>query len=304
MTHFHGLHAVISFLGFWALFMFSGLLIARIWLAPQEAFALPELAARWRQMLLESYALIAFAGVMLLLVRTGEMDEGTLAKVVSDLPLVLTKTHFGAVWSVHLVVLLMLWAGVTVLMPARPSRAWGAAMVAATLVLAFTYSASSHAADGGDFTLAELSDWAHVVATSAWGGGILVCVVLILPQLRARADLAATVAGRLSALSAAALLLVLATGLYGATRQLPAWDTLLATDYGRILSVKLGLVGVLTVIGAFNRYVVVARLRRVGSGAPLDAAAPARLLFRTLAVDAVFVALALMMAAILIQNEP
>ncbi len=69
----HSLHVLINFLGFWLLFAFCGLLISRVWLVPTEAFALPEFDSRWRRMLAECLALMVFSGVMLLLVRTGEM---------------------------------------------------------------------------------------------------------------------------------------------------------------------------------------------------------------------------------------
>ncbi len=303
MIDVHALHAAINFLGFWALFIFSGLMIAKAWLVPSHGFMDPELYLRWRRMLGECLMIMAFAGGMLLLVRTGEMDEGTLLKVLSDLPFVITKTHFGWVWSVHLITLLLLWTCCAVILSELPSKPWNTVMVAGMLVLAFTYSASSHASDGGDFTLAELADWAHVVATAAWGGGILVSALLVFPLLKERHALMSTVAIRLSGLSGMALAVVLPTGIYGSSRQLPDWGALLGTAYGRVLVAKLALVSTLIMIGALNRFVIVSRIRQYAMGHSLSAAGPLRLLFRTLTVDAVLVLFAIVMATILVQNE-
>lgn len=303
MIQLHSLHVVINFLGFWSLFAFCGLLLARIWLVPSDAFALPELTTRWRQMLVECLALMAFAGVMLLLVRTGEMDEGTLPRVLYDLPLVLTQTHFGHVWSLHLLLLVLLGCGCTFFIDAASSWRWAACMVGGTLALAFTYSASSHASDGGDFTLAELNDWVHVVSTSLWGGGIFVSVLLLFPVLRGRHELLGAAALRLSALSGAALALVLMSGMYNSLRQLPGWEGLLDSNYGRVLAIKMAVVAALMLIGAWNRFMLVPRLQRYTSGNAPAAINPSRLLFRMLAIDTVFVLLAIVMAAILVQNE-
>lgn len=307
MIQLHNLHVALNFLGYWTLFTLCGLLMARIWLVPNEAFALPELYARWRRMLVECLVLMGIAGVMLLLVRTGEMDEGTLPRVLADLPLVLMHTHFGLVWSLHLLVLAALACGCAFVSTAVPSRNWAACMLAGALMLAFTYSASSHASDSGDFTLAELNDWLHIVAASLWGGGIFVSALLIFPALRERQAWLATVALRLSALSGAALALVLLTGFYNSARQLPGWEGLFTTTYGRVLAVKLAVVGAMMLAGTWNRFVIVPRLRYqaigVQSGNAGRAVAASRLLFRVLAVDASLALLAIVMAAILVQSE-
>ncbi len=303
MIDVHALHGAINFLGFWSLFIFSGLLIAKAWLVPSHAFLDPELYLRWRRMLAECFTIMALAGGMLLLVRTGELNEGTLFKVLSDLPFVITKTHFGWVWSVHLITLLLLWGCCTFFLSALPSKTWNAVMVAGGLILAFTYSASSHASDNGDFTLAEMADWAHVVATAVWGGGIFVSAFLLFPVLKERHTLVSTVAIRLSGLSGAALAVVLTTGIYGSSRQLPDWNALLGTTYGRVLFAKLAIVSILIAIGAFNRFVPVSLIRKHAQGHSLAPGSALRVLFYTLSVDAVLVLLAIIMAAILIQNE-
>jgi putative copper resistance protein D len=305
MIALHSMHVAVSFLGFLVLFAFYGLVISKIWLVPSHAFALPGFYPKWRKMLGECLALLAIAGIALLFVRTAEMDDGTPLRVLADLPAVLIRSHFGGVWSVHLAMLFVLWAGCAVFADRLPSLAWTVLMLVGTLVLTFTYSASSHASDNGDFTLAEFNDWLHVMSTAVWGGSILVCAVLIFPGLRAQPELLATVATRLSKLAGVALLLVLVTGLYNSSLQVPDIYALASTNYGRVLALKVVIVGAVMAIGALNRIVIASRIepyaRKNAAGHLIER--PLALLSRILIADAVLVLLAIIMAAILIQNE-
>jgi putative copper export protein len=303
MINLHGLHIALNFLGFWVLFTFYGLLISKIWLVPSYAFYLPDLYSRWRQMLGECLVGLAFTGVMLLLVRTAEMDNGTLIKVLADLPVVLTQTHFGFVWALHLITLLLLWVCCAVFLSRSPSNIWTVFMVSGMLILAFTYSASSHASDNGDFTLAELNDWAHVISTSIWGGSIFISALLIFPLLQERHSLISIVAIRLSRLAGVALAFVLVTGMYNSSLQLRDLDALANTNYGRVLAIKLAIVGAVILIGALNRFVIISRIKQYAADNSCAVDKPLRLVFRALTADAAFVLLAIIMAAILIQNE-
>jgi len=304
MVEIHGLHVLLSFAGFCALFVFNGLLISKIWLVPAGAFDLPEFYARWRQILHECLVLLALIGIMLLLVRTAEMDNGTLIKILADLPTVLTRTHFGLIWALHLITLLLLWVCCAAFLSSSPSRVWTASMIFGMLVLAFTYSASSHASDKGDFTLAELNDCLHVVSTSIWGGSILISALLIFPALQSRHALITAAAQRLSTLAGAALAFVLATGIYSASLQLRSLDALIDTTYGRVLGVKLVFVAAMILIGALNRLTIVSLARQYAVGDTVVVGKRLQLVFRALTADAALVLLAITMAAILIQNEP
>lgn len=303
MIDVHALHGALSFAGYLFLFTFYGLVIARIWLAPAPAFDLSGVFARWRQMTGECLVGLAFSGIMLLLTRTAEMDDGTLPAALADLPIVLWKTHFGHVWILHLAALGVIWRHSSAFTAPRPTGRSSAVMVAGLLILAFTYSASSHASDNGDFTLAEMNDWAHVAATATWGGSIIVSATLLFPLLREQHGLGAVAASRLSDLAAGALPFVVATGMYNSSLQLRTLDALLDTRYGLVLGAKAAVVGAVVLIGALNRLVIVARIRRLSSSGHGGLERPLRLLFRVLAVDVALVLLAIVLAAILAQNE-
>lgn len=300
MIDLHNLHVLLGFLDFLVWYLLWGLLVARFWLVPPAAWAEPLLVARWTRVLQECLTLLIFAGVALLFARTAEMNDASPTPLVLDVLVVLAKTHFGLVWCVHLAALGALWAGCRAYLKTADAR-WAALMALALLLIAFTYSASSHAADLGDFTLAELNDLVHVVATATWGGAIFASAFILFPTLRGREAELAEVAVRLSRLSAITLAFVLATGVYNSSLQLRSLAALTATDYGRILTAKLAIVGTLMVIGAVNRVVISARIER--RAVEQTVSQPLQLVSRTLAVDAVLVVLAIVMAAILGQNE-
>ena len=301
--HGHGLLVAVSFLSLWSLYTFCGLLIAKVWLVPSAAFDMPDFLARWRQMLQECLALLTVAGVLLLLVRTAQMDDSSVVEALPDVPIVLTKTHFGLIWCIHLMALGLLWVCCSVFSAGRSSNRWMVIAVGGTLLLAFTYSASSHASDRGDFTLSELNDWFHIISTSLWGGAILVSAIFVLPILRTQGSLMSLIAIRLSNLSGVALVLVLATGVGNVLLRLPSWDALTGTGYGRVLMAKLFIVGVMILIGAFNRFALISRIQRRVADPSFPIEKPVSLIFRALMVDTAFVVVAMMLAAFLIQNE-
>ncbi len=301
------LHIALKAVDFWALFGCIGLLIARVGLLPPAAFDIEGMTRAWHRLLGLTLILLTPTGVALLLVRVMAMGGNSLAETLPMLPAVLRQTHFGHIWALHLFGLLVLWIGWGVSWR-RPDRGATWFMLIAAVLTAFTYSASSHAADRGDFTLTELNDWLHLLSASVWGGGILASALFIFPALKKRPEQRhawiAEMVGRLSSLSALALALVLATGTYNAVARLGSVGELTSTAYGRVLAIKLALVAIMAIIGAANRFILVPRLRR-GTGkttAPNDQ--PMQALIATMRADVVLVLLILYAAAVLIQGMP
>ncbi len=263
---------------------------------------MPEVVRAWRVWFAWCLAVLMVTGIALLLTRTEEMAGNSQAGLFASLEVVLAKTHFGHVWALHLLAVLFLWpvCAVTVTRPTSPSCLMLA--VAGMVVLAFTYSAVSHAGDRGDFTVAELNDWLHVVSTSVWGGGIFVTQLVAFPLLRKRHAVVSLVAARLSSLSAIALALVLFSGISNALLRLHSLRELLDTDYGHVLSVKVALVGVMVLLGAINRFVIIPRIRRYSIDD--DAESAIWYLRLTLAMDTVLLVFVLTAAGLLIQGMP
>jgi putative copper resistance protein D len=192
--------------------------------------------------------LVATAGE--LLVRTRTMSGGDLAQAIAAVPLVLQRTHFGTIWIARCAALVLLLA----LAPARARPARLLALVLAVGVT-LTTSLTGHAADWGDLSFTVLVDWSHVVAATAWTGGL---VVLALAVLGERDEwppaLVGDIARRFSTLAGWCLLVVVVSGLYNSWVQVPALSALWTTTYGRALLLKVICVVVVAFLGAACRY--------------------------------------------------
>jgi len=204
------------------------------------------------------------ADIVNLLFEAALMSGSVPGADLSVLILVLTHSHFGAAWSIGLVALIV-WTLLSVAPRGfgRPARTSVALFAAA--VFAFSKAASSHAADAGDFSLPEWIHWAHICATAAWAGLVIASGLLVLPRLRADAtgDGLTHFVGRLSDAATLAMLAVLFTGVFNADRGLGgSLVPVTHSDWGLILSAKLGLVGVAIVLGGINRFVYLPRIRR------------------------------------------
>jgi copper transport protein len=126
-----------------------------------------------------------------------------------------------------------------------------------SLVLASGLSLSGHSAvDPPSSKWSELADWVHLSAASLWAGGLAMLLVTFLcaPELRRTAF--AGFARRAPFVFA----LLLAAGIYLSVLRLPSAHDLWTTGYGHLLIVKLSLVAVALVWGAFHHFVLEPRL--------------------------------------------
>lgn len=157
------------------------------------------------------------------------------------------------------------------------------------VVLAVTWSAGDHAATGLQPQVALPADVAHLVAMGLWLGG-LAALLVALPRIPGPELTAA--AGRFSRIAAWSVLVLVITGSYQAWRQLGTWSAWLSTGYGRLLLVKVVLVGLLLLAAAWSRRWV----RRHGG--------EARTLRRSVLAEAALGVVVLAVTALLVEAEP
>jgi putative copper export protein len=175
------------------------------------------------------------------------------------MPLVLAKTHFGAVFGARTVALVSL-----ALSSRSSSRSMRTLSFLAASGVAATVALSGHAADWGDLRPIASSDWLHIVASAVWIGG-LVSLCVVFPRGSEEpydARFLAQVALRFSRLAGVCVPVVVATGIANLLAQVQAVSALWHTTYGEVLTAKLLLVAGLVALGAINRYRVVPRLVR------------------------------------------
>ncbi|WP_181799111.1 copper resistance CopC/CopD family protein [Kitasatospora acidiphila] len=132
----------------------------------------------------------------------------------------------------------------------RRSVPGGIAAVALTLLLALTWSETSHAAEGTLVPIALLVTTLHVAAMAVWAGGLLTLAVLL--QRGSSAPLLTTTA-RFSRLAFGAVGLLVVTGLYQAFRELGSPAALTGTPYGRLLLAKAGVLLAVLAVAAVGR---------------------------------------------------
>lgn len=207
---------------------------------------------------------LAFAGLIIsafgFALSTAAMMGVPLAEI--DVPMLLSmasETEQGAAWLVRTA---SLAAGFAVLVTLRRRRSLqyalalaGGAVALATLL----WSGHTAATEGALGTVHRISDIAHMIAGAVWIGGIAAFAVLL--YLRTETQGAARIAMLRRALAdfapvgTAAVAIIVITGtingyaIFGADIA-----TMFASTYGRLLSLKVALVGAMLLIAANNRW--------------------------------------------------
>jgi len=206
-----------------------------------------------------------------------------------------TSTHFGWVAIVRLGLLVL--AGVLLVDVASGvarSRWWRAGAVAVSLGLVHTTVQVGHAAEATG--LRSIAYLVHVAAVTAWIGGVLALVFVVLPQRATVGELRAVVL-RFSRVASVALALVVGTGIVLATPVIELWRHVPGSDYGRIFVVKLAVLSVGLLVA--NRARQWAHHDRAATSPPND-----RRPARTLQTEAVLLATVIGVTAMLAGRPP
>jgi copper transport protein len=229
--------------------------------------------------------LLGCAGALLL---KGPLDAGLGASALGRGELVsevLESTYGRATLSRALLALLL--AALVALRRRLTVRELGAYAAVLGACIAVSFALAGHAAAGSHRTLALLSESVHVLAMSAWLGGL----VLLLAGAVWREPDAHRVLLRFSTLALTSVAALVLTGLFQSWRQVGSLAALGPTTYGRELLVKTGLVLVVLAAAAVSRRVL---RRRDGL----------RTLRRSVAVEAVVVLAVLGVTSGLVATEP
>lgn len=163
----------------------------------------------------------------------------------------LLGTAWGRSWKAALSIAV---ATIPMFLFARRGRAaaWGIA-TAAVLALGGFPALTGHANAGDARWLTLAADTLHVWAVAGWIGGI--AVILLLDRGARReggVGLLAELVPRFSPLAMACVGTLAVTGAVGSWVHLDGLGALVATDYGRLLLLKLALVAVVLTLGAIN----------------------------------------------------
>jgi putative copper export protein len=253
-------------LGFLALAGLMGSLALDCLVFPADLPDVDRVAARlrrWRTLCL-IVLVITTAGE--LVIRSQTMAGGGIVTAIQATPTVLLKTKFGNLWMARLLML-----GLALLMARAEARAARLITLILALGVALTTSLTGHAGDWGDVSWSVGLDWVHVVAATAWTGGLIGLTLAAFAGAAGWPEaILRVVAGRFSRLAGWCLLAVVVSGGYSAWTQVRQVSSMWTTPYGRVLTLKLLVVLAIASCGAVNRYVVLPLLlgNRAGSTGP------------------------------------
>jgi copper transport protein len=141
----------------------------------------------------------------------------------------------------------------------KPSRLTQPALLAGACLVAVSFARSGHAATAGPASLTLPALALHGLCAAYWVGAFAPLLVALrrLPRHEAHALLAA-----FSIRAVVAVACLMLAGAVLAALQLRTPSALIATDYGRLLLLKLALVALLLGLGAINRLVLTPALAR------------------------------------------
>jgi len=250
------LSVIASIVGDIAYAVLIGLLFAQRWLAaPVFSPVLPQLRnIVTRRELLASLALLGLAHLVKpWFVASSMSGSSNFHENLLLVPSILSSTHEGKLWWLGSFAILML----TSLIARFHRGVWQWFVIGAICLLAFIKAGSGHAADEGDFTLTEMLQTVHILATATWAGPILMSGFVVLPNL-VRTISPALIweyGGRLSRVATYSIGIIIVTGIYSSDKELSGtFSGLWMSTWGRILIAKITFVLLALTLGAVSRY--------------------------------------------------
>jgi len=158
-----------------------------------------------------------------------------------------------------------------------------------SLALLYSFSASSHAGASQGSLFAVVADFVHLAAGSTWLSGLVLLTVLWWQTGRAApGDDYLNAVRRFSTVAGAAVFVIVLSGLFSSLVQLPTVSALWSTSYGRVLLLKLTLVGLAFLVAYGNN-------QRVRSWQGTER------LPRSISIEATLAVGVLMVVAVLVQ---
>lgn len=216
------------------------------------------------------------------------MGGVSLAEVVPMLPMVITDTAYGRACAAAMAVM----ACVALVAGRRDWQRWD--LVAGVLLLLFAMSRAliSHAAEDGWLSAPYAIEVLHLLLIAVWSGAVALAAWVVLPAAGA-VPIGAYLAS-LSRTATVALAGIVASGLFHALARIGSPVHLVEHPYGVALSVKLVLVAMAVLLGAYNRF----------AGFPAAARGRASTALFVLRLESAVLLGALAAAALLASTEP
>lgn len=225
-----------------------------------------------------------------LLVQVRNMAATTFFRAFGFISLAVRDTHPGRMWGLRIAIAIALLAAVSMRLRSRTRAIVAASVSGAALLVIATMS---HAVDHG--ALAVALYFTHEAAAAIWGGALLT-VYICATVAQSGPEWIATVTPRLSRVAGWSVAVLAATGIVNAL-EISHWEpgNLIRSDYGHTLFLKIAIVGLTLLFGAYNRYRLVPRMEQPTSRA---------LLLRNIAAESFLLLIVLGVTAVLVNLPP
>jgi copper transport protein len=222
-----------------------------------------------RRLIAGGSVLFLLATLLFLAAQAAEAAGVSLLQALGGPVLQLLQGRFGLFLLARIIIALVLVIIAWRLPLAGQGSAWPwwvALALAGMAMLSFSQIGHGAALEQGA-TTAILLDWLHLAAMVAWLGGLIPLLLAVRAARRApkQALSPGAVARRFSRLAMICVVLLTLTGIYSYRQHVNNLDFLATTTYGRALAIKLGLFGLLLLLGALNARLIVPRLRALGA---------------------------------------
>lgn len=175
-------------------------------------------------------------------------------------------TGYGGSWSLQIVSLGAI--GVIVLLLTRRgkrqpasehSALWWAGLLASAALLVAPSWTGHAVASAKDYRLAVFTDWLHLLAGGFWVGGLFHLALTLPPALpfvpKPRRTIAIYHLIKLfTRIAMSSVVLLVLAGLYNTWAHIPSIKAFWMTPYGKVLTLKLIVVGVMLLLGGINNF--------------------------------------------------
>ncbi|MDQ2995866.1 MAG: CopD family protein [Chloroflexota bacterium] len=217
-----------------------------------------------RRLILIGSGLFLVSNAVFLVTQAAAAADVPLVQAIGSPIIQLLSGRSGLLWlaRVALTIQIVVLTWRLPLVGQGATRLWWIMLGIGSVVL-LTLSLSAHAAADPQAAVAIPLDWLHIAAMVAWIGGLIPLTIAI---QKARHDperslSIAQLIPRFSRLAMTCIVILTLSGIFSYMVHINGLNLLAATTYGRALLVKLGLFGLLLLLGGLNQFVFAPRLR-------------------------------------------
>ena len=247
------IEAIVTALGFIAVALFFGQIVCAGFVLPRGKPAALRVALV--KSALSSLLAFFFISLLALLVQGAKIQHAIPAAEL--LWRYVTLSQSGRVWLARIVYAALLVSILCFYSRGRVSVTNARWLALLALPLVASHSLMSHAvAVRENAALAIVSDAIHSIVTALWAGGLLALWRALTLGRKENLPISwsAEIVKRFSRLALASVTLIVATGLYQSWIHVGSFATLLNTDYGKTLLLKLTLFIAMLGLGALNLF--------------------------------------------------